>query len=118
MKPSRGIRLGHAEASFVAALILLPFNRAGHKSADKEALEREKDDERKDHAQEGSGGEQVPILTLFSHHGRQGARDHTVFIAEEHQSHQIVVPYPEELENGETGQSRNGKGKYQPYKTW
>ena len=51
----------------------------------------------------------MPVLAFFTHHGSQRTGDHPVFITQEHQGHQVIVPDPEELEDGKRGQRRDGQ---------
>src|SRR6266508_2571082 len=79
------------------------FYRAGQQSAYEVALQGEEDDEWHKHADESTCSEQMPILATVTDNGRQFHRHYAyVWIRpQDDQSHQVVVPDPEELENSE-----------------
>ena len=88
---------------------ILSFDRAGHQSTDKVTLQREEDDQRQNHADECAGSKQVPVLSFFTHHGCQSHRNHAVLVTQKDQRHQVVIPDPQELEDGKGSQRRNRK---------
>ena len=86
-----------------------PLTDASHQAAHKVALQGKEDRQRQDHADERAGGQQVPVLAFFADDGGQRAGDHPVLVTQEDQGHQVVVPDPQELEDGKGGQRRDGK---------
>ena len=87
----------------------LSFHRASHHTTDEVALQSKENNQRENHGDKGTGGQKMPVLSLFTHNRSQGIGNNLVLTtAQEDQPHQIIIPDPQELEDGKGSQGGYG----------
>ena len=82
-------------------LVDLAFYRASQHTANEIPLERKEYGERQEHGDKSPGCEQMPVLSFFANDGGEGVGDNSCFLAEKDKGNKIVIPDPQELEDGE-----------------
>ena len=92
----------------------LTLHRTGHHPSHKVTLQREENDQRQDHGDESAGREQVPVCSPRPDDLRKTHGQHLYIslTADEDQGNQVVIPYPEKLEDGKRGQGGDRKRQY------
>jgi hypothetical protein len=76
------------------------LHSASGQAADEVALEAEEDQQRNREADERSGGYLLPTFTVGAKQREQCVGQNWSFAADEDEGDQVIVPNPEELEDG------------------